>query len=50
MANIQERAGRVYVRVGGNTQETAVLVDKTSDGRIIEKDLTGVTNPVCHRK
>ncbi|PPQ83810.1 hypothetical protein CVT25_001025 [Psilocybe cyanescens] len=46
MANIQERTGRIFIRVGGNTQETAVLVDHTSDGRILEKDLVNVTNPV----
>ncbi|KAF5329457.1 hypothetical protein D9619_009103 [Psilocybe cf. subviscida] len=45
MANIQQRAGRVVVRVGGNTQETAVLVDSTPDGRILEKDMRGISNP-----
>jgi hypothetical protein len=47
MANIQQRAGRVVVRVGGNTQETAVLVQSTPDGRILEKDMRGISNPVC---
>jgi len=46
MTNIAQRAGGVRIRVGGNTQETAVLVASTSDGRILEKNLTGVTNPV----
>jgi hypothetical protein len=46
MANIQQRAGRVNIRVGGNTQETAVLVDSTPDGRILEKDVSGASNPV----
>ena len=46
MANIQQRAGRVMVRVGGNTQETAVLVDNIADGKILEKDLSRITNPV----
>ncbi len=46
MANIQQRVGRVDVRVGGNTQETATLVASTSDGRILEKDKAGATNPV----
>ncbi|KJA24861.1 glycoside hydrolase family 79 protein [Hypholoma sublateritium FD-334 SS-4] len=45
MANIQQRSGGVVVRVGGNTQETASLVESTSDGRILEKDLKGSTNP-----
>ncbi|KAJ7624758.1 glycoside hydrolase family 79 protein [Roridomyces roridus] len=43
MANIQQRAGSVMVRVGGNTQESAVLVDTLDNGRILEKNLTGVT-------
>ena len=47
MANLQQRGGQVLIRVGGNTQETAVLVPSTPDGLIIEKDLAGVTNPVC---
>ena len=46
MSNLQQRAGRVVIRVGGNTQETAVLVDSTPDGRILEKDLTRISNPV----
>jgi len=46
MANIAQRAGGVRIRIGGNTQETAVLVASTPDGRILEKNLTGVTNPV----
>ncbi|KAG6810056.1 hypothetical protein H0H92_013528 [Tricholoma furcatifolium] len=45
MANIQQRAGQVNIRVGGNTQETAVLVDSTPDGRILEKDINGASNP-----
>ena len=46
MANLQQRVGRVNIRVGGNTQETATLVPSTQDGRILEKDLKGITNPV----
>ncbi|KAJ7669142.1 hypothetical protein B0H17DRAFT_1018163 [Mycena rosella] len=43
MANIQQRAGAIHIRVGGNTQESATLVDTLPDGRILMKDLTGVT-------
>ncbi|KAJ6556440.1 glycoside hydrolase family 79 protein [Mycena capillaripes] len=43
MANIQQRAGSVTIRVGGNTQESAKLVDSLPNGRILMKDLTGVT-------
>jgi hypothetical protein len=45
MANLQQRAGRVQVRVGGNTQETAVLVPSLADGKMLEKDLQGTSNP-----
>ncbi|KAJ7457799.1 glycoside hydrolase family 79 protein [Mycena latifolia] len=43
MGNIQQRAGSVMIRVGGNTQESATLVDVLDNGRILEKNLTGVT-------
>ncbi|KAJ7054643.1 glycoside hydrolase family 79 protein [Mycena amicta] len=45
MANIVQRAGSVRVRVGGNSQESATLVDASQiqDGRILQKNLTGVT-------
>jgi hypothetical protein len=45
MANIQHRAGSVMVRVGGNTQESAKLVEDgvIPDGRVLTKNLTGVT-------
>ncbi|KAF7300999.1 Glyco-hydro-79C domain-containing protein [Mycena indigotica] len=43
MANIQQRAGSVMVRVGGNTQESAKLVDSLPNGRILSKDLENVT-------
>ena len=46
MANLQERSGRVNIRVGGNSQDTAVLVDSTPDGKILEKNVTGASNPV----
>ena len=48
MANLAQRVGRVNIRVGGNTQETAVLVPSTPDGKILEKDIAGASNPV-HR-
>ncbi|KAJ7153086.1 glycoside hydrolase family 79 protein, partial [Mycena crocata] len=45
MANIQQRAGAVRVRVGGNSQESATLVDASEipNGKILQKNLTGVT-------
>lgn len=55
MANLQQRSGRVNIRVGGNTQETATLVDSLSDGKMLEKDNDNTANvtvssPLClHR-
>lgn len=46
MSIMTERAGSVNVRVGGNTQETAVLVDSLADGAMIEKDKLDSSNPV----
>ena len=46
MANLQQRTGRINIRVGGNTQETATLVDSTPDGKILEKDLQAVQGTV----
>ncbi|OJA18107.1 hypothetical protein AZE42_11989 [Rhizopogon vesiculosus] len=38
MALIRERAGEVLIRVGGNTQETAVLVDSLPGGVMMTKE------------
>lgn len=48
MALLSQRAGRVDVRVGGNTQETAVLVDSSGlpAGIMIQKDKAASSNPV----
>jgi hypothetical protein len=48
MQSLQDRAGRVDIRVGGNTQETATMVDRLPEGRIISKDVTlgEQSNPV----
>jgi hypothetical protein len=45
MANIQQRVGRINVRVGGNTQETASLVSRTPNGRILQKVTFGTQTP-----
>ncbi|KAJ3981054.1 glycoside hydrolase family 79 protein [Lentinula detonsa] len=45
MANVVQRGGAVNVRVGGNTQDLAVLVDSLPDGKIIQKDTSASTNP-----
>lgn len=45
MSSLAQRGGRVNVRVGGNTQDYASLVPAIPDGKIIEKQNTGNTNP-----
>ncbi|KAJ3880476.1 hypothetical protein F5051DRAFT_161099 [Lentinula edodes] len=45
LATIAQRAGAVRVRVGGNSQDTASEVATLDDGKVLEKDLSGVTNP-----
>ncbi|KIJ14355.1 glycoside hydrolase family 79 protein, partial [Paxillus involutus ATCC 200175] len=45
MSNIRERAGEVRIRVGGNTQETATLVDSLPGGVMIMKAEIDPNNP-----
>ncbi|KAF8486953.1 hypothetical protein DFH94DRAFT_621281 [Russula ochroleuca] len=45
MANIKERVGWVQVRVGGNTQESAELVQSLPNGITLAKDLSSAFNP-----
>ncbi|RPD63414.1 glycoside hydrolase family 79 protein [Lentinus tigrinus ALCF2SS1-6] len=45
MALVAERAGRVHVRVGGNTQEEARMVMSLPDGKAIEKQKVDTNNP-----
>ncbi|KAI0830343.1 glycoside hydrolase family 79 protein [Trametes gibbosa] len=42
---VAQRAGAVHIRVGGNTQETAFLVDQLADGKMMEKDKEDASNP-----
>jgi hypothetical protein len=46
MSILNQRAGRVNIRVGGNTQEEATLVDSLPDGRLLQKDQASQANPV----
>jgi len=41
MANLKERAGGVPIRLGGNTQEFAVMVDHLPNGRTFGKEDSG---------
>ena len=46
MSLLAERAGGVHIRVGGNTQEFAYVVDSLPDGKMMEKDKAYLKNPV----
>ena len=37
MALLLQRGGNVHVRVGGNTQETATIVDSIPGGKVLTK-------------
>ncbi|KAI0702821.1 glycoside hydrolase family 79 protein [Cerioporus squamosus] len=45
MSLVAERAGRIHVRVGGNTQEEARMVMSLEDGKAIEKQKVDTNNP-----
>ena len=49
MSIMVAKAGAVHVRVGGNSQEEAFLVDHIDDGHIIEKDNDNTRGRVCAR-
>ncbi|KAI0289638.1 hypothetical protein BC826DRAFT_914159 [Russula brevipes] len=44
MANIKERAGSVQVRLGGNSQETAQLVQSLPNGAVMANDQSAGSN------
>ncbi len=46
MSIIAEKAGEVHVRVGGNTQDTAYMVDSLPDGKFLDKNREDASNPV----
>lgn len=46
MSNIQSRAGRVNIRVGGNTQDTAAMVDSLPNNTVIMKETQNTESPV----
>lgn len=51
MAILQSRGGRVNVRVGGNSQDTATLVASLPDGKAMAKqkgvNTDTVSNSIC---
>jgi hypothetical protein len=44
MANIKERAGSVQVRIGGNSQETAKLVQSLPNDALMANDQSDGSN------
>jgi hypothetical protein len=46
MANLQERAGGVVIRLGGNTQEFAAMVPSLPNGHTFAKADSGSTQTV----
>jgi len=46
MANLEERAGGVVIRIGGNTQEFAAMVDSIPNGHTFMKVDSGSTQTV----
>jgi len=46
MANLVERSGGVYIRLGGNTQEFAALVDTLPGGHTFGKEDSGSSQTV----
>jgi hypothetical protein len=50
LSNVAQRGGAVHVRVGGNTQEKAVVVPSLADGKILEKDYSAVSGTVSSFK
>lgn len=46
MSLLKQRAGGVHIRVGGNTQEVATIVDSLPDGKILQKGNINPNNPV----
>jgi hypothetical protein len=46
MANLRDRGGSLHIRVGGNSQETASMVDSLPNGLILHKDTDNTNNPV----
>ncbi|VDC02964.1 unnamed protein product [Peniophora sp. CBMAI 1063] len=45
LANVVARAGSIQIRVGGNTQENAVLKDSLPNNTILSKDKDNLFNP-----
>ena len=47
MATLASRSGEVHIRVGGNTQDYATLVDSLPEGNVIQKLSEDPNNPTA---
>jgi hypothetical protein len=47
MSTLASRSGEVHVRVGGNTQDYATLVDSLDQGNVIHKLSIDTNNPTA---
>jgi len=47
MATLASRSGEVHVRIGGNTQDYATLVDSLENGVVIQKLSEDTNNPTA---
>lgn len=50
MSNLVQRSGRVNIRVGGNSQETAAMVQNTTTGKLIVKDTNNTQGTVSYSR
>lgn len=50
MALLKQRGGVAHIRVGGNTQETATIVDSIPGGKVLTKANGNTSNPVSYRQ
>jgi hypothetical protein len=50
MAAFKQRGGSPRIRVGGNTQETAWMVDSIPGGKILMKSKGNSSNPVSSKQ
>ena len=48
MSNLEERSGGVVIRLGGNTQEFAIMVPSLPNGSTFSKAASGSTQTVSN--
>jgi hypothetical protein len=50
MGQLQQRGGHVNIRLGGNTQDFAHIVDHIDNGHALDKDKGDPSNPVSQTR